>query len=241
MDCQLRVAGGRFSLEAAFSACLQPYELTWIIRDDVIWITTKASADDIAVNGEVRVYPVADLVGHVWSPANSNQATDNDSLIQLIHGTIAPTTWSGGSGPASDIQSFNGSLVICQTWSVHEEIGLLLTALRKAKLASKPVAQPPAPHGLQVRVFTIPLTLEPPVPASSPVTMPQATQAAKELVETIPQIIATKAWKGAGGEGTIHVVGNQLIVRQDTTVIDEIAELLVALGYRGNFVGGGAF
>ncbi len=71
--------------------------------------------------------------------------------------------------------------------------------------------------------------------------MPQAIQVAKELVDTIPQIIAIKSWKGAGGEGTIHAVGNHLVVRQEMAVIDEIAEFLAALNEQPGYSGGGAF
>ena len=57
---------------------------------------------------------------------------DFDSLIQLITGTIQPTTWEEVGGPGS-IKEFetNHSLVISQTQEVHEEIVDLLQQLRR--------------------------------------------------------------------------------------------------------------
>src|SRR6185437_2413395 len=57
---------------------------------------------------------------------------DFDSLIELITGTIAPTTWSevGGAGAIKQFAT-NLSLVISQTQEVHEEIADLLEQLRR--------------------------------------------------------------------------------------------------------------
>ncbi len=256
LETDLQLTGGRFSLATALTACLRPHELAWLVRDHVILITTRAAADDIAQYGETRIYPVADLVGHQWSPPVPGCYADFDSLEGLIQGTVAPTTWNNVGGEASDIRLFDGCLVINQTWSVHEEIGLLLTALRRAKLASKPAAQPPAPQGLQVRVFTIPASESLPAQGAVPKdarhqvgsgatndarTVPQMPQLVKELVESVPQIIAIKSWKGAGGEGTIHAVGNRLVVRQEMAVIEEIAEFLAALKDQPEYSGAGFF
>ncbi|MBL8827768.1 MAG: hypothetical protein JNM18_12385 [Planctomycetaceae bacterium] len=256
LDAALHVTGGRFSLAAALTACLRPYELTWLVQDDVIQITTRAAADDIAANGETRVYPVADLVGHKWSPAVPGCYADFDSLEEVIYGTVAPTTWGNVGGQASDIRLFDGCLVINQSWSVHEEIGLLLTALRRAKCASKPLAQPPAPQGLQVRVFNIPASESLPGQFAVPNdarqqvgsgstndarTVSHMRQMTQELVDTIPQVIAIKSWKAAGGDGTIHALGDKLVVRQEMAVIDEIAEFLSALHEQPGHVGAGFF
>ena len=57
---------------------------------------------------------------------------DFDSLIQLITGTIAPTTWTdvGGQGAVRRFAT-NLSLVVSQTQQVHEEIADLLEQLRR--------------------------------------------------------------------------------------------------------------
>ena len=63
-----------------------------------------------------------------WAEARA----DFDSIIELIHSTVAPTTWDEVGGPGS-IAKFetNLSLVISQTQEVHEEIVNLLEQLRR--------------------------------------------------------------------------------------------------------------
>lgn len=288
VDCPINITGGTFTAAAILEACLRSNGLTWIIKDELVDITTRAAADDIAQNGEIRVYPVADLICGTWQ--NDVAVGDYDQLIQLIAATVAPTTWEFHGGSSSNCAfTAAGALVFCHTRLVHDEIAELLTSLRRTKLPQN--ANPPqaAPAGLQVRVFTIPV-IEPPPPvapkneaapkpngqtskrhgilncpqgdlpiqaqlgglgggpgnASPSRSMTEAIQVAKELSETIPQLIALKSWKGAGGEGSIHAVGNQILVRQEAGVIDEIEELLEAMGVgqRRNlepFGGGGFF
>ncbi|HEX4147672.1 MAG TPA: hypothetical protein VHY20_01735, partial [Pirellulales bacterium] len=64
--------------------------------------------------------------------AGGGVLADFDSLIELITGTIAPTTWSevGGAGAIKQFAT-NLSLVISQTQEVHEEIADLLEQLRR--------------------------------------------------------------------------------------------------------------
>lgn len=50
------------TLRSALRVLLKKFELTYLIKDDVMQITTKAAAEDIAQNGVTKVYPVADLV-----------------------------------------------------------------------------------------------------------------------------------------------------------------------------------
>jgi len=50
------------TLRSALRVLLRPHELTYIIKDEVLQVTSKAAADDIAQNGVTKVYPVADLV-----------------------------------------------------------------------------------------------------------------------------------------------------------------------------------
>ncbi|MBL8829363.1 MAG: hypothetical protein JNM18_20430, partial [Planctomycetaceae bacterium] len=64
--------------------------------------------------------------------AGGGAQADFDQLMQLITGTIAPTTWSdvGGAGAIRPFPT-NLSLVVSQTQQVHEEIADLLEQLRR--------------------------------------------------------------------------------------------------------------
>jgi len=78
--------------------------------------------------GGQRSMPTGFGPGGLGGGANA----DFDSLIELITGTIQPTTWDEVGGPGS-IEPFetNLSIVVSQTQDVHEEIVDLLEQLRR--------------------------------------------------------------------------------------------------------------
>ena len=118
-------------LRSALNHLLRPLELTWMIQDEVLVITTPEQADALL---ETRVYEVADLVA-----ARDEQLrlyNDFDQLINTITSTVRPTCWDTVGGPGS-IAGFEATgitvLVVSHTLAVHEEVARLLGELRKAK------------------------------------------------------------------------------------------------------------
>lgn len=100
---------------------LTDLDLTWVIHDEVLLITTQEQA---ACMQETRVLEVADLVGG---------DKDIARLAALIQTVIDPATWDAVGGPASigfvetaDIRA----LVIAQTPRIHDKITALLADLR---------------------------------------------------------------------------------------------------------------
>jgi hypothetical protein len=144
----VHVSGVR--LKSALRLLLDQHDLTYLIKDDVLLITTP----DRAAENQVRImYPVEDLVlvGDLQAP----EGADFDSLVDLITSNVAPTTWDSVGGPSSvGVFEHNFSLVISQTEEVHEEIGRLLDTLRTVKPKSGRIvpmrrpAQPPAAMGV---------------------------------------------------------------------------------------------
>ena len=135
-------------LGSVLEKMLRQVDLTWLMREGMVLITTPEEAEN---HLETRVYPVADLVvvrrtirpgsrpyqmgsgrdaGNRW--IDPDEWMDFDSLIYVITSTIAPDAWSDVGGPGS-IESFAKSrvLVISQTRSVHEQVESLLEALRR--------------------------------------------------------------------------------------------------------------
>ena len=146
---------------ASLELLLRPLELTWVARYETILITSVAKAETIL---EARVYAVRDLV-------ETGVGVDFDSLLEVITGTIAPTTWSevGGAGA---IKQFHAGrcLVISQTREVHEEIDALLAKLRATRdvqgVAAVAIKSPSRPQSTIARP-TVPL------PRRSVVSAPQ--------------------------------------------------------------------
>ena len=96
------------SLRSALRLILGDSQLTYLIKDDVLLITTKDKASE---NPTIVSYPVA------WS------GDGHQSLIDLIQQTIAPQSWNtvGGNGSIQPYLLIN-EIVISQTEEVHEEI-----------------------------------------------------------------------------------------------------------------------
>lgn len=118
------------SARSALNLMFADLDLTWIISNEVLLITTPEVAESTLEN---VVYEVHDLVAardEKGVPVN-----DFDQLIEVITSTVAPTTWDQVGGPGS-IAPFEGNgitaLSISQTQRVHEQIAKLLDDLRKA-------------------------------------------------------------------------------------------------------------
>ena len=147
----LKLAG--VSLRSILKLLLEPVQLTYLIENDVMKITTAAHASDRVVT---RIYPVRDLYrGQVV--VNERQFDEKGALRQTtsefrpgdletaIVKTIEPYSWGNGAKrphwdgfAAGETGSITyvieaGSLVIRQTGAIHEQILQLLRDLREAK------------------------------------------------------------------------------------------------------------
>ncbi|WP_442483521.1 hypothetical protein [Aeoliella sp. SH292] len=125
------------SLGAALRLLLKPHDLTYVISDEVLLITSEEEA---LTRLTIGVYPVGDL----FASKEGSEADDSadqrrrignmDALVHVIHSTVASDTWVNNGGPEADICAMQpGLLIISQTRDVHEEIQQLLAALRLAK------------------------------------------------------------------------------------------------------------
>jgi hypothetical protein len=119
----------------ALTLLLDEIELTYLIRDEVVLITSKTEAENLLT---IKVYPVFDLVLRPPDAPVNRPAVDFTSLIDNITTNIAPVTWDEVGGPGS-IQPFTNAaaLVIAQTPEIHEFIAEYLRALREAGAALK--------------------------------------------------------------------------------------------------------
>jgi hypothetical protein len=116
------------SLRTALKLILEELDLTYLIRNEVLKITSKTEAENMLTT---KVYPVFDLAARSPDAPINKPALDFQSLIENITSNIVPTSWDEVGGPGA-IQSFtnSGALVISQTTEVHEEIVEFLKALR---------------------------------------------------------------------------------------------------------------
>jgi hypothetical protein len=121
---------------------LEESELTWMIRGELLRITTPEKAEAHLIT---RIYPVRDLIE---IRQGKRRGEDYDSLIQLIQSTVAPDSWDevGGPGAIDEFSNFK-AIVVSQTGYVHDGIDDLITALRKTRrLLGLPVLELPPPR-----------------------------------------------------------------------------------------------
>ncbi|MBI1349473.1 hypothetical protein GC163_24675 [bacterium] len=130
------------TLRSALRLLLDPLHLTWVIRDEVIVITTRVKVETEFLT---RVYPVGDLVAESVDDLEMlaqtiEQGTNGRwrNVIAIAQGQSANNAHMIAGGTVSQVTRVR-SLVVKQTLPVHEEIVELLTQLRAAK---KLVEQP---------------------------------------------------------------------------------------------------
>ena len=90
------------TLRSAVRLLLEPLQLTYVVRDDTLQITTVEEAEHAIRTG---VYPVADLVD--TRTDSGKVEADFDSLIEVITSIAAPDTWDevGGHGSVSAFEA----------------------------------------------------------------------------------------------------------------------------------------
>ena len=130
---------------------LEKYDATYIIKNEVLQITTNKAASS-PKNLQTRIYGVEELVQRLEEVFDSDKpqvVVEFDPLIELIENTIHPNSWlSGGDGDGT-ISGYETAkmkvLVISQTPKVHKSIEHLLVKLLKyqnSRIKKKEAAKP---------------------------------------------------------------------------------------------------
>ncbi len=121
------------TLRSALQLTLRQLELTYVIRDEVLQITTPEKA---AANPSIHLYPVAELV-----PPDG----DGQVLVELIKTVVAPKTWCApdATGAIFYVEHLQ-TLFIRQTDEVFHEIEELLATTKQLARQQRPQIRPGA-------------------------------------------------------------------------------------------------
>lgn len=240
------------TLSSALQHTLEEVGLTYTINAGVLVITTKEKVEEHLIT---RFYRVDDLA----APAEAILFVyDNDGpfdyLIELIASIAAPDTWDDVGGPGSiyDIPHL-GTLVVSNRLEVHQQITALFDLLRTIKKSRKSQGDQPQVINLgenpamTTKVYQLtqqysppttndeepkqdpgplwgfePLIIYKPLDEKSPIT-------STHLADTICLTIQPNSWHKNGGQATVCVVGDTLVVRQTSDAQAEIKRLLSGL------------
>jgi hypothetical protein len=111
------------SLKSALRLMLKPRQLTYIVQDEVLMITTPEEAERHLV---ICVYDVRDLTN------GGNDAEGVESLVDAVTSCVASESWAENGGGQAVIHPLKpGLLVVTQVQAVQEQVRDLLDAVRR--------------------------------------------------------------------------------------------------------------
>jgi hypothetical protein len=120
------------SLRSLLELMLRELQLTYVVREQVLKITTTEEAGSEMT---LRLYSVADLALDPQRPLVVDAPPScYRTLLGLIASVVAPDTWDevGGSGSAAAFDPW-GVVVVSQTRENHEALESLLATVRKVQ------------------------------------------------------------------------------------------------------------
>ncbi|MEE3371326.1 MAG: hypothetical protein VX346_18475, partial [Planctomycetota bacterium] len=159
-------------------------ELTWILRDGVLWITTPKVAQAFL---RTAVYDVRDLC---------RDTDETAALIEAIVTQSEPDSWSTNGGGGEIESAKPGTLVVTHQEQVHQQVLHLLQIYRTALRASKPRNRG---EEKDTDVITVYYRLH--------------RDVAEDLSEMLPMLIRPDTWQRKGNNddspGRVFVVASE--------------------------------
>jgi hypothetical protein len=114
------------TLATVLQAIAMNFDLTWILRDGVLWIT---SPDEAELCQKIAVYDVRDLC---------RDKDESDALSDAVVSQAEPESWEDVGGPGTLIFAKPGTMVVRNEERVLMDVFALLESYRAALRASKP-------------------------------------------------------------------------------------------------------
>ena len=153
----VRIDLKHLSYRSALEIVLDEQDLTWLIADDAVVITTKASAESEEYTRQA--YPVGDLVTGRGLDDQCFSAIDHERLFEVIENTVCPKSWYHVQ-PGISIELLDDTMVVVYWREIHEGIEQLLASLREVKSRQFPEGKlEPMPEkagdGLVLRVYEV--------------------------------------------------------------------------------------
>ena len=130
-DTPITFRAKQVRLQSVLRQLLRGLGLTYLVRNDIVYITTLEEVESSLSNG---IYNIRDLIA---AAKHSKYAADDegvitDSLVQMIRTTTGlPKPGWVEDGGVGAILAYDGQLIVSQTCGVHDQIEQLLAACRK--------------------------------------------------------------------------------------------------------------
>ncbi len=214
IDSQTMVSGEFQSLPLrdALSRLLLGLDLTFIVRDEVLTITTREMFEEKTLIG---LYPVGDLLPTQGESPISDELT---ALREVIMRSIATDHWAhvGGAGDITTLGDTQ-ALVVSQSEDIHEQISEMLDQLRGAatRNALSVEQQPDTSDPFVAPLRSYPVYMNP--------------QSARRLTILIQRECSPGTWRVADGN-FVELLENMIVVKHTAEVHKQVQQLLKELG-----------
>ena len=153
-DTPVTVNLRNIKLSSALKLMLGDFELTYIVLDEVLLVTTVGAGENELTN---VLYPVGDLLQKNRKGIICNG--EYDQLIEAIRSCVAFESWDDTSGPGSIAYfSQRALLVVSQTEEVHEKIAGFLAQVRALQKTKSTNVETPKNDPAEMGVRTYWLT-----------------------------------------------------------------------------------
>jgi hypothetical protein len=152
-------------LKTVLQAMLIDADLTWILRDNVLWVTSRDKADAFL---KTAVYDVRDLC---------RDDAESEALRDAITSQTS-AVWSDVGGPGEMQSPLPGVLVVHNTESVLDQVLDLLETYRAALRSSKPRKRPEEDPNQVITVY-----------------YRMHAKTAEDLAATLPKLIRPESWR----------------------------------------------
>jgi hypothetical protein len=208
----------KISLQSALKIMLKKINLTYLIRDEVLLITTPdAASRDL----KVCVYNVGDLVG--------DRGSDLESVADVIRSCIATDTWAKNGGGQAEIRAIKPDmLVISQTSDIQNQVRDLLSTVHKiheqGDATSNAAVKSAATKHDEVVTRSYVLQMNPTNETSS-----MRPQIRELIVNALPD----ETWAGRLADGQpvlLEVFHDRIVVRQTPAVQQKVEKILIDSG-----------
>lgn len=199
------------SLGSALRLMLKTVNLTSVIHDEVLMITTPEEAE---ARLSTCVYDVRGFV-------EDTSTRSIEELMDTIVSCVSTESWAENGGGEAEIRSLKpGLLVISQTQAVHEEINGLLKAIRDMRDDAGGAHDAAVPGAGAEEVVTRLYVLQ-----IKGDTERLGDRVRRMIVQSLPD----EQWDGQLPDGQavmLTVIGDRIVVRQKPSVQDKVADVL---------------
>ncbi len=185
---------------AVLTQMLSDLQLTWIILDDTLLVTTLEEAEEY-------MYAVVADTRQLFATGRFT----NDGLTETIQ-FETNGMWEDLDGGGGMIRTVGGLTFIRQTQATLGEVAVLLRDLKsRAALAdsSKSAAQAVRSSGMETRFYQA-----------------ESKDDVEALMTALTSFVFPGSWETDGGEGVMVQVGSKLVIRQTPEVHKAIAEFI---------------